>query len=135
MTTVINLDENTMEVAFDQSEGAIKNVIGDLLSYTKSIAVETESTYKTMTSLYKQARDWKKVIESRRKELTEPLRRETSRINDKAKEITDPLDTVINIANSKSNQYMLLLEEEKKKKEEERRRKAEERNRLFETSK
>ena len=102
----------------EEGEGSVQKIIGDLVAYTKSIAVETEPAYKKMKALYRQARDWKKVIEGRRKELTEPLRRETSRINDKAKLITDPLDEVIDIANAKSNKYMLLLEEEKKKKEE-----------------
>ncbi len=112
------MNESPVELAYDQAEGAVKTVIADLLGYANKMVVETEPAYKSMTSLYRQARDWKKVIENRRKELTEPLRRETSRINDKAKEITDPLDKVIDIANSKTNGYMAVLEAQKRQKEE-----------------
>ena len=115
MTILTNLEEVSL---MEEGEGTVHKVIADLLSYTKSLVVDSEPAYNTVTSLYRQARDWKKVIESRRKELIEPLRRETSRINDKAKVITDPLDQVIDVANSKTNKYMLLLEQAKKIEEE-----------------
>lgn len=117
MTILIN--ESPLEMQYDKAEFSVKEVIKDLLVYAEKMTVEAEPAYKSMTSLYRKARDWRAVIESRRKELTEPLRRETSRINDKAKEMTDPLDRVISIANSKANRYVAILEEQKKKEEEE----------------
>lgn len=114
----MSIEESPLDVSFHPCELEVKQVVGDLLGYAKSLIVDTEDTYKNVTGIYRQAREWKKVIETRRKELTEPLRRETSKINDKAKEITDPLDAVIEIANSKSSKYMLLLEQAKKREEE-----------------
>ena len=101
----------------EEEENPVKKVVSDLVSYAKSLVVSTESEYKSMTSLYRQARDWRRVIEARRKELTEPLRNELARINDKAKEVTEPLDEVIELANAKTGKYLLLLEDLKKKRE------------------
>ena len=67
--------------------------------------------------MYRQARDWKKSIEAKRKALVEPLRKQMAVINDKAKDLTDPLDEVIAIANVKSACYLRILEEAKRNEE------------------
>jgi len=121
MATNAIIESNPFEVSFeDKSHGEIiKNTIKDMVQFTKSIVVDSDSSYKKITSLYRQAREWKKCIDAKRKEMTEPLRKQTAVINDKAKEFTDPLDSVIEMANSKAVKYLRLLEEIKNKEDEE----------------
>lgn len=116
MTMLIEEPELSISLN-EEGANAVTKVVSDLSAYSKSLIVEDEANYLKMTAIYRQAKDWRKIIEARRKELTEPLRKELARINDKAKEITDPLDEVVEIANSKTNKYMGLLEEAKKEKE------------------
>lgn len=112
----ISTNLETLETAFEVSfsnplcETLIKNTIRDMVEFTKSIEVVDETTYKKITVLYKQAREWKKHIDTKRKEATEPLRKQTSAINERAKDFTDPLDTVIELANLKTSTYMKRLE-------------------------
>lgn len=109
----------TFEVTLEPSQRfQIKGIIADMLAFSEQLIVNTEDSYKRVTSLYRQARDWKKAIEAKRKELTEPLRAQQSAINDKAKELTDPLDQVIDLANGKANSYQRMLEEIRRKEEE-----------------
>jgi hypothetical protein len=96
----------------------VRNTIQDMVFFIKDLVVDSDGSYKKVTSLYRQAREWKKCIDSKRKELTEPLRKQTSAINDKSKELTDPLDKVIEIANAKANRYLFMLEEMKRKEDE-----------------
>jgi Na+/phosphate symporter len=112
--TPVNLEENTLQV---------KKVIADMLSFASALVVDTEQAYKKITSLYSQARSWKKCVDDKRKAITEPLRKQVSSINDKAKELTDPLDAVIDLANAKATSYQRLLEE-KRLEEEQKLRKA-----------
>lgn len=102
--TQVSLEGNTLQV---------KNVIKDMLAFATSLVVETEPAYKKMTSLYSQARIWKKCVDEKRKTMTEPLRKQTSAINDKAKELTDPLDQVIDLANAKATSYQRQLEQQR----------------------
>lgn len=81
------------------------DIINDMLRFTRRLQVKDESSYQTVCSLYKKAREWRKVIEERRKQMTEPYRREVNRINDKAKLVTVPLDEVIELANKKVIQF------------------------------
>jgi len=100
----ISLETGTLEV---------KKVIADMLGFATALVVDTDQAYKKMTSLYSQARNWKKAVDEKRKSMTEPLRKQVSSINDKAKELTDPLDAVIDIANSKAMGYQRLLEQKR----------------------
>jgi hypothetical protein len=97
----------------DTSVNHIKHVIKDMTSFILELKVEDEGAYKRVTSVYANARQWKKSIEERRKEIGEPLRKKLAEINAKAKELTDPLDHVIHIANAKATQYQRLLEQQK----------------------
>jgi hypothetical protein len=76
--------------------------------------VVDEWGYKKVTSIYSNAREWKKSIEEKRKAIGEPLRKQLAKVNDSAKSLTDPLDQVIHIANAKASSYQKLLEEQKK---------------------
>lgn len=116
MSTATLVPEASFELALDEHTNGVvvRQVIGDMVEFTKSLIVDSDGAYKKITSLYRQARDWKKVIDGKRKELTEPLRKQVSAINDKAKEITDPLDAVIDLANRKASGYLSHLEEVKR---------------------
>ncbi len=97
------------------NEVQIKHVISDMVSFVGTLSVDNEMAYRKITSMYRQAREWKKIIDGTRKQLVEPHRRETAKINDKAKELIDPLDKVIDLANSKASGYQKMLEEVKRK--------------------
>jgi len=97
-----------------EHEMQAKVMIANMLAFVKEIVVNEEAGYMKITGLYRQARDWKKSIESKRKELTEPLRSQTVKINDHAKKLTDPLDIIIDVANAKANAYQRHLEEMKR---------------------
>lgn len=119
MANEVLMGNESEMVAIDSPEFSpqIKNIIDDMLCLAKEIEVKDESSYKKLTSLYRDAKDWKKNVETKRKYLVEPLRKQTSYINDKAREITDPLDLVIDLANSKTGAYMKLLEKAKQNEE------------------
>lgn len=124
MTTEILVEENPFLIPKDKkkvynaAEISIKTTLGDLLAFTEQLIVNSEVSYRKITSMYRQARGWKKSIEAKRKELTEPLRKRMAAINDKAKEVTDPLDRVIDIANAKANVYQRMLEDQRQQEEE-----------------
>lgn len=102
-----------------QDENAVKRVINDMFDFARGLVVDSEAAYKSITSIYAQAREWKKVVEARRKQLVEPYRKQISTINDRAKELSDPLDNVIDLANAKTNDYQKLLAERKRLEDEE----------------
>lgn len=88
--------------------------MANMVELGKTLIVDNEPAYKVLTALYNKAREWKKAIEYRRKKMVEPARQEIARINDRAKELSDPLDKVIDVANGKTNVYKQLLERQKK---------------------
>lgn len=96
----------------------MREVIATRRSFVESLIVNSEESYKKITSLYAEAREWKKAIEARRKQLVDPYRKQMASVNDIAKELTDPLDAVIDMANGKANGYVRMLEEVKRKQEE-----------------
>ncbi len=104
----VSLEGNTLQV---------RNVIKDMLSFASALVVDSEPAYKKITSLYSQARAWKKCVDEKRKLMTEPLRKQTAAINDKAKDLTDPLDSVIEVANAKATSYQRLLETQRQEEE------------------
>ena len=111
--------DNPFLMPLEASESPInvKGVIAEMLSLAEGIKVNTEQSYRKITSMYKHAREWKKAIDVKRKEMVEPYRKQTALINDKAKEITDPLDRVIDLANTKVAGYQKMLEIAKQEEE------------------
>ena len=112
---VINIASD--EVALSNDAMLVKKAINDMVAFAKSLVVNTEESYRSITALYKKAREWKKSLEAKRKELVDPFRSQIADINDKAKVLSDPLDAVIELANAKVNGYQKLLEEKKQKEE------------------
>lgn len=118
--TEILTEENPFLVPLESSshEVQIKSTIRDMVAFVKGLAVNSEASYNKVTSMYRQAREWKRSIEAKRKELVEPFRKQMAVINDKAKDLTDPLDSVIAMANVKSTVYLRMLEEAKRNEDE-----------------
>lgn len=115
MTTQIVIEEQFLKpLAGKKDEAAIKGIVCHMLAFAKDLIVDSEETYKGITSLYRSAREWKKAIDAYRQELVAPLRNQMSVINDRAKELTDPLDKVIDIANAKTAEYHKILAETKR---------------------
>lgn len=112
---VINITSD--EVALSKDPLLVKKAINDMVAFAKNLVVNTEESYRSITALYKKAREWKKSLEAKRKELVDPFRSQIADINDKAKVLSDPLDAVIELANAKVNGYQKLLEEKKQKEE------------------
>jgi hypothetical protein len=104
-----------VELYSETVEGCAKELFGYLVK--SDIRVVDDKSYKEATFLYNKARTWKKFIEDCRKRITEPYRKKTASINDKAKELTSILDTFIDDANRKTCSYLQLLEEQRLKKE------------------
>ena len=115
-TEMKSLIEETGFMAPTRSQ--VGAVISDMVAFVTELVVDNEGAYRKVTSLYKQAREWKKAIEAKRKELVEPFRSRVAEINDRAKELTDPLDRVVEQSNAKVAGYHKLLEERKKAEDE-----------------
>ena len=109
----IDIFSEEVEVDLAVNTVQVRDVIKKMVAFASALVVDTEDSYKKITSLYSQARSWKKCVDEKRKSMTEPLRKQTAAINDKAKELTDPLDQVINLANAKASGYQRLLEEQR----------------------
>ncbi len=120
MATDLIVEEDDFLIPLNsvEHEAQIRATIRDMFAFTEQLTVDGEASYKKITSLYRQAREWKKCLEAKRTELVAPLRKQMAVINDKAKELTDPLDQVIALANAKVNGYHKLLEDLKRKEEE-----------------
>lgn len=120
MVTQLILEEDPFALPLDpvEHEQQLKKEISEMHAKAVHLNVDTEEAYKSITAIYADARSWKKCIEAKRKYLNEPLRKKMCLINDKAKELTDPLDQVINLANAKVHGYHKHLEDLKRKEEE-----------------
>lgn len=118
MTLTTNKFMQPTSISLDSDIEKIKKVVTDMVAFVQDLSVTDHDSFQTATLLYNQARDWKKLIDESRKRATEPLRKQTTAINDKAKEMTDPLTKVEDFVKLKVNDYQRLLEEQHKKEEE-----------------
>jgi hypothetical protein len=91
---------NILEDGFD-----ISKVVDTMMQTVKTLIVESDNSLKQATHMWKQTRDWKKSVETQRKSITEPFRKQISFVNDKAKEVTVPLEEMENILETKINRY------------------------------
>ena len=95
-----------------------KESILDLVPMVRDLPKESEQAYQMATTLYSEARRCEKILESERKSLGEPLRKELIKINDKAKELSEPLSKIISLCNEYTSSYVKFLDGNKKSQEE-----------------
>jgi hypothetical protein len=111
--------ELRQEFDLDSDVLAVKCNIKHLLSTIGGIKPDNEQSYRSITSIYAQAKNWQKLIETHRKEATSNARHVINTINDKAKEFSEPLDQIIQIANAKTAQYLAIKQAELKAEQDE----------------
>ena len=110
----IEISSKEMSLSLDKNSSEVKKIIDDMLQFTQSLIVDSESAFRTVTNLYRQSKDWRKIIEEKRKQATDPFRKQVSTINDKAKELSDPLCRVEELTKMKADGYQKMLEDAKK---------------------
>lgn len=100
---------------FDEDDDVltVRCNISNLLDEVSKITIINEQSYRTVTSIYARAREWQKIIDTKRKEATAHARHIVTTINDKAKEFSEPLTQIIELANAKVNDYSFLLEKQR----------------------
>lgn len=115
MTTNLQTQNETFAIT---CEHKAKADISTMHIKAMNLIVDSKESYKEIDTLYSNAREIKKAVEDRRKYLVEPFRAKITQINDQARELSDPLDQIIEITNAKANGYMRMLEEIKRKNDE-----------------
>lgn len=108
----------TMEVYLPEEnlptqQEAIKGVVDRMVDYARNLQISCAESFKVATSVWKKAKDIGKAIEARRKEAIDPSRKYIAKINDQAKELTDPLDEIEQIIKEKSALYHKSLEDQR----------------------
>jgi hypothetical protein len=96
---------------------AVKCNITHLLATISDIVPTSEQAYKSITGIYAQAKRWQKIIEEHRKDATAEARSVVNAINDKAKEFSEPLGRICEIANQKTAHYLAAVERQRKAEE------------------
>lgn len=107
-------DPFVLTLTDEQKEAEVKAYITDMMKAVTGIVPTSETAYMEVTRIYKRAKEWSKAVEDTRKKLNEKPRQEMNYNNDRAKQLSDPLDQIISIANAKTSQYQLMLEEKKR---------------------
>lgn len=112
MNMQYDISENPFLVIPENKSLVYKEKIIEFAEKLKDFVVNDESSNNMILNIYSKARVCEKEIETERKRRGDPLRRELARINDKAKEVSDPLSKIISICNQKSAGYKNLLNEQ-----------------------
>lgn len=110
---------NQEVVSLKQETAILSKTFTDMLAYAKGIVVRDDDSFRDASAVWRKARDWKKQIETQRKAAIEPYRSQIAIINDKAKDLADPLLNVERIIEQKNLGYQNALiaakqEEERK---------------------
>lgn len=96
---------------------SIKDKLYAVVADAINLDVTTDESFKKMTSLYAESKDWEKRIEYLRKEANRPDQNRISGRNDKAQEILSPLKQIQTIAKQKCEKYQSLLEQQQAEEE------------------
>lgn len=96
--------------SFIQDELVVRKMVDTMITTAKELVVNSDYSFKQATAIWKQAREWKKTIETQRKAMIEPQRKFITQINDRAKEITEPLDHIEEHIKTKIDRYHKDLE-------------------------
>jgi hypothetical protein len=111
MTFELITEQQPLSILEDAAQ--IRSTINNLVATVKGLVINSDDTFRSGTSLWRAARDWKKSIETQRKFLTEPYRKKTTEINDRAKEVTVPLEEIESLIKSKIDLYQKAIEEQR----------------------
>ena len=96
-----------MEVELVENNAVdIKKSIDNMLSLVEGMIVQNVQQYNELSEMYAAARTLEEMIEEKRKELTEPLRKQISTINERAKEVSTPIKKLIEVSNTKAESYV-----------------------------
>lgn len=112
-TQIIEMDEFLV----DGPSIDIKKRLGEIVSGARGLAVNCEDSFRKITGLYAESKDWEKRIEFIRKQSNQPDQDRINARNDKAKELLTPLKEIQSIAKEKTAQYQLMLEEARREEE------------------
>lgn len=105
-----------MEVELVENNAVdIKKSIDNMLSLVEGMIVQNVQQYNELSDMYAAARTLEEMIEEKRKELTEPLRKQISTINERAKEVSTPIKKLIEVSNTKAESYVAFQKEEEKR--------------------
>lgn len=109
-TEIISIDNN---LSFIEDGLLFRRLVNEMSQAALELVVSSEQSFKQATSIWKQARDFKKTVEAQRKSLCEPERKKITSINDRAKDITEPLDVIENTIKQKIDLYSKKLEQDR----------------------
>ncbi len=96
----------------------LKQRLKEIISSAVHLSVDNEESFRKVTALYAESKNWEKQIEFARKQANTPDQERINGRNDKAKELLIPLKQIQSIAKQKAEQYQMMLEERKRKEEE-----------------
>jgi hypothetical protein len=77
------------------------------------ITIDTMESLAEGTNLWKDAKEMGKHVEAMRKKQIDPLRKIIAAVNDKSKDITDPLEEAEAIIKKKTSEYQLMLDKKR----------------------
>lgn len=106
------------EFLVDRKHVDLKQKLAEIVSFAGALTVDSEISFRQISALYAESKDWEKKIEFIRKQANEPDQERIAARNDKAKELLNPLKEIQSIAKSKSGQYQVMLEDAKRRDEE-----------------
>jgi len=95
----------------------LKGRLGEIVLIANNLVVKDEVSFKKITALYSESKDWEKQIEFIRKQANQPDQERINARNDKAKELLTPLKQIQEIAKKKTAGYQEMLEEVKRQEE------------------
>ena len=101
------------EISFMENENAVRRIVSTMEQSAREILVNSEHSFKQASAIWSQARDIKKNVETQRKILGEPERKKVVSINNRAKELTEPLEWIEEHLRSKIEYYHWSLEKER----------------------
>ena len=93
---------------------SLKERLKIVVTYAANIKADSEESFKIITALYSESKDWEKKIEFIRKQANEPDQDRINQRNDKARELLIPLKEIQGIAKKKASEFQLFVEKAKR---------------------
>lgn len=108
----LQIIQDSREFRYDRLE--MKDQLLEVRDFIKSLVVNDESSFDTVTSIYKMSKSWEKQIEFSRKIANEPDQAKINARNDMAKALMTPLKEIQEIAKNKTVAHQATLEEKQR---------------------